>query len=89
MWNGMPIRHLGVHTGRIRKKEEYRQRSLFETMDYEKQERLDAAVDEIRNRFGTDSLVRASFLKQDRIDHMSGGISREKRSVDYSKEQVR
>ena len=89
MWNGMPIRHLGVHTGRIRKQDEYRQMSLFDAMDHEKQERLDAAVDEIRNRFGTDSIVRASFLGKDRIDHMSGGISREKRSVDYSKEQVR
>ena len=89
MWNGMPIRHLGVHTGRIRKQEAYRQISLFDSMDHEKQERLDAAVDVIRNRFGTDSIVRASFLGQDKIDHMNGGISREKRSVDYSKEQVR
>lgn len=89
MWDETPIRHLGVHTTRLRKAENYRQISLFEPMDYEKQERLDRAVDEIRARYGSDSIMRASFLKQTEIDHISGGISREKRSVDYSKVEVK
>lgn len=89
MWDGTPIRHLGVHTGRLRKQEQCRQLSLFDHTDYDKLERLDRAVDEIRLRFGQDSIRRAAFLKQERIDHLSGGISREKRSVDYSKEEVR
>ena len=33
---------------------------------------------------GMDSVMRAAFLKQP-IDHMSGGISREKRTVDYDR----
>ena len=57
--------------------------------DCEKQERLDRAIDEIRARYGSDSIMRASFLKQTEIDHVSGGISREKRSVDYSKVEVK
>ena len=46
--------------------------------------KLDSAVDRIREKFGADAILRASFLKQDQIDHMNGGISREKRNVDYS-----
>lgn len=51
-------------------------------------EKLDHAVDSIREKYGMDAIQRASFLKQDRIDHMNGGISREKRTVDYKNEKV-
>lgn len=84
LWDGTPIRHLGVHTGRVSKGAPNRQLSLFDHTDYEKLEKLDRAVDRIREKFGTDAILRASFLKQDKIDHVSGGIPREKRSVDYS-----
>ena len=40
--------------------------------------------DAVRERFGMDAVMRAAFLNQP-IDHMSGGISREKREVDYEK----
>ena len=43
--------------------------------------------DRIRRRYGIDSIMRASFLGTP-IDHMSGGISREKRTVDYKKIRV-
>ena len=88
LWDGTPIRHLGVHTGRVSREGNHRQLSLFDTTDYERLEKLDKAVDSIRERFGMDSVQRASFLKQDRVDHMNGGVSREKRTVDYSKEKV-
>lgn len=88
LWDGTPIRQLGVHTGRISREEGYRQMSLFDGINHEKLEKLDRAVDSIRERFGADAILRASFLNQERIDHISGGISREKRSVDYSKEKV-
>lgn len=87
-WNGMPIRHLGIHTSKVCNMEEGRQLSLFDTRDYEKLEKLDAAVDEIRTRFGSDSVMRATFARQDKIDHLSGGISREKRTVDYDRVEV-
>lgn len=85
LWDGTPIRHLGVHTGHVTKDGANRQISLFDDTDYEKLEKLDHAVDHIRQKFGADSIMRASFLNQDKIDHMNGGISKENRTVDYSK----
>ncbi len=83
LWNGVPIRHLGIHTARVSKEGAIRQLSFFDQTDYEKLEKLDRAIDQIREKFGSDSILRASFLNQYQIDHMSGGISREKRTVDY------
>ncbi len=92
-WDGIPIRHLGIHLSQMTGMSS-RQASLFDKKDYEKLERFDKAVDEIRRRFGNDAIQRASFLKspgnrQDRyFDHMGGGISREKRTVDYSNQNI-
>lgn len=82
LWNGAPVRHLGIHTSRVQDSDFSRQLTLFDRVDYHKLACLDTTVDRIRERFGIDSLQRAIFLNQP-IDHMSGGISREKRSVDY------
>lgn len=65
LWDGTPIRLLGVSAGRIVENNEARQFRLFDHTDYEKLERLDQAVDEIRGRFGADAIKRASFLKSD------------------------
>lgn len=86
-WNKIPIRHLGIHTSHV-SNDAHRQLNIFDTMDYEKQECLDRAVDGIRKRFGMDSIKRASLI-QGPIDHMSGGISREKRTVDYRKQDIK
>ena len=84
LWDRGPIRHLGIHTSRVINGDFYRQPTLFDEVDYEKLEKLDKTVDSLRKRFGMDSVMRAAFLKQP-IDHMSGGISREKRTVDYDR----
>ena len=84
LWNHGPIRHLGIHTSRVIHGDFYRQPTLFDEIDYGKLEKLDKTVDSLRKRFGVDSVMRAAFLKQP-IDHMSGGISREKRTVDYDR----
>ena len=86
-WNGQPIRHLGIHTGKVKEDDCMRQFSLFDEVDYEKLIRIDRTVNAIRDRFGIDSVKRAVFVKQ-MIDHMSGGISREKREVDYSRIKI-
>ena len=44
-------------------------------------------MDRIRNRFGADAVMRAAFVDKT-IDHMSGGVSREKRSVDYERIRI-
>jgi DNA polymerase-4 len=87
LWDGTPIRHLGIHTGRLSREDSGRQLSLFDQTDYQKLEKIDQAVDEIRKKFGADAVMRASFLKQP-VEHMAGGISKEKRKVDYSKERI-
>ncbi|MGI6070066.1 MAG: DNA polymerase Y family protein [Blautia sp.] len=90
LWDHKPIRHLGIHTGRLKEGEATRQMELFTDMDYEKWAQMDKVVDDIRGKFGMDAVKRASFLvdSHKQIDHLSGGISREKRSVDYSKVKI-
>lgn len=63
LWDGTPIRLLGVQTGKVTREGENRQLSLFDDTDYEKLEKLDRAMDSIRERFGPDAVRRASFLK--------------------------
>lgn len=77
LWDGRPVRHLGIHTGRIGEETVLRQESLFDETDYEKLEKWECAVDSIRRRYGADAVKRAVFLKSP-VDHMSGGISRKK-----------
>ena len=57
------------------------------------QKKAEEAVDQLRKKFGQDIIKRASFLppkggKEAPVDHMGGGISREKRTVDYEKEKI-
>ena len=67
LWDGRPIRLLGIQTSRIRE-DENRQLSLFDDGGHEKWEQMDQAVDEIRKKFGSDAIKRASFLKEDSIN---------------------
>lgn len=84
LWDGTPIRHLGIHTSRMKDQVNIRQLDLFDTNDYEKLEKMDETIDQIRKQYGNDAVMRAAFLGGD-INHMSGGISREKRSLDYGR----
>lgn len=67
LWDGCPIRLLGIQTSRI-VEEEARQLSFFDDGGHEKWEQMDNAVDEIRRRFGRDAVKRASFLKDNDIN---------------------
>ena len=87
LWRGQPIRHLDIHTGKVPEDDGIRQLFFFESTDYEKLIAADRTVDAIREHFGNDSVKRAVFVKHP-IDHMCGGISREKWEVDYSKIKV-
>ena len=56
-----PLRQLGVQMGKV-SHEPYRQYSMFDTMRFDKLEKLDTAVDAIRNKFGEEAICRASLL---------------------------
>lgn len=71
-WDRTPLRLIGVRTTKITE-EGYCQLNLFESEQSRKRKEMEKAVDHIRSRFGTDSVKRASFLKEDSIvDHVSG-----------------
>ena len=64
LWDGTPIRLLGIRTTKLVEETAPVQMNLF---DYqapvsEKQKKLDAAVDRIRTRFGNDAIKRGSLL---------------------------
>ena len=93
LWTGYPIRHLGIHTSKV-SHAVGRQVDLFDRYDYGKLRQAERAVDEIRTRYGNDAIKRARFVSAPgcadpyAIDHMNGGISRERRTVDYRQEQI-
>ena len=84
LWNGSPIRLLGVRTSRLQSEQDPIQLSLFDLNfslanvspsdvsssfdlpakkpDLDKQRKLDAAMDQIRQRFGKDAIMRGSHL---------------------------
>ena len=64
LWDGNPIRLLGVSTSKATKQETGRQLSLFDNTDYEKLEKLDKALDSIREKYGMDAIQRASVLNK-------------------------
>lgn len=72
LWDGTPIRLLGVRTSKVSREDGVRQLSLFDTTDYDKLEKMDQAVDSIRKKFGSDAIMRASFLKNT-VENMAGG----------------
>lgn len=67
LWDGSPIRLLGVRSTKLSEEGEPIQLNLF---DYaspvsEKQQRLDAALDKIRQKYGRESVTRGTLLKSE------------------------
>ena len=87
-----PIRQIGVHTTKVQS-DVGRQYNLFDMQRFDRLETWNRTIDDIRGRFGEDSVKRASFL-QGNVSHMSGGLDKERRSgvtlgIDVEKEKVR
>ena len=79
LWDGKtPLRQLGVQVTKLTDGG-CRQYSLFDGRDYERLGKLDGAVDAIRDKFGEDAIMRATFLKSP-VGSMAGGLSRERRT---------
>lgn len=66
LWNGKPIRLLGIRTSKLVPDTEPRQMNLFElqeeTPKNEKQQKLDSALDSLRDKYGKDIIKRGSLL---------------------------
>ena len=73
-----PIRQIGVGTSKVQA-DAGRQYNLFDMQRYDRLEVLNRTIDRIRDKYGEDSIIRASFLKGD-VSHMSGGLDKERRS---------
>ena len=81
-WDGQtPLRQLGVQVTKLAK-EPYQQYDLFSGLSparYERKLRLDETVDSLRDKFGEDIIRRAKFTR-DPDDHMTGGLSKARRT---------
>lgn len=70
-WDFTPVRLISVRASRIFD-DTFRQLTMFHTKRIQKLEQMDKAIDAIREKYGIDSVKRASFLKQDSlVDHAS------------------
>jgi DNA polymerase-4 len=75
VWKGNPVRHLGVHITDFCGNDFF-QNSYLDTFNYEKDMKLNKAVDEIRLKFGHKAISRSCFLHSG-ISAMCGGIGEE------------
>ncbi|MCM0648602.1 DNA polymerase IV [Clostridium swellfunianum] len=72
IWKGEPLRHIGVRVSELCTNE-FCQLTLFEEKDNAKNSALDKAVDSIRLRFGSKSVIRCTFLNSG-IRPLTGGV---------------
>ncbi|SFD00039.1 Y-family DNA polymerase [Clostridium uliginosum] len=63
-WKGEKIRLLGVRLTKLCSNEYY-QENLFDFNNAEKQRNLDKVLDELRNKYGKDSVIRSTFLNSE------------------------
>lgn len=77
LWNGQPIRLLGLRSGKLTAPTDPVQISLFDlTTDIpEKKKKLDQALDSIRARYGRDSVVRGTFYQSEKHTGNSGDFT--------------
>src|SRR5699024_12776402 len=61
LWDGTPIRHLGIHTSRVRDGFNMRQMDMFDHTDYEKLEKMDATVEDRKSTRLNSSHVSISY----------------------------
>lgn len=87
-----PIRQIGVHTSKVQR-DCGRQYNLFDLQKFDRLETVNRTVDKIRERYGEDAVIRASFLNSN-VSHMNGGLDKERRTgitlgIDLESEKTR
>lgn len=78
LWDERPLRLLGVSASHITDAPLH-QVSLFDNPQNERLEKLNLAVDKIRQKYGEDSIKRARFIDSE-YNHMTSGLNKERRS---------
>ena len=86
-----PIRQIGIHTSKV-ETDAGRQYNLFDLQKYDRLEKLDRTIDNIRKKYGEDSVFRACYLGSN-VSHMGGGLDKERRTgvtvgIDVDKENT-
>jgi len=74
-WLREPIRHLGVRVSELCNNEVY-QKSIFDEALHERNKALDSTIDKIRLKYGSKSIVRATFVGSG-IKPLIGGVGPE------------
>lgn len=82
LWTGYPLRHLGVRVTDFVDNDQFSV-DLFQMEKIEKERKLDATVDKLRERFGDSIIQRAVFLHED-IAPMTGGVGEDKEKLKLS-----
>ena len=72
LWDGTPIRKLGVRVSELQGNTYYQQ-SLFNDFQFEKHKQLDSCVDTLRMKYGKNVVQRASFIHSG-LSPVTGGI---------------
>lgn len=75
IWKGETIRQIGVKVTKLCSNEFF-QNSLFDSKTLDKQKALDKTIDNIRKRYGNNSIIRSTFLNSG-IKPINGGIGEE------------
>ncbi|WP_139905441.1 DNA polymerase Y family protein [Clostridium thermarum] len=75
VWNGHPIRHLGVHATELGSNDFY-QGYLLDDFNYEKDRAVNDVVDKIRLKYGSKAIMRSCFLNSG-LSSMTGGVGEE------------
>lgn len=75
LWDGTPIRKLGVRVTDLQANT-YFQQSLLVNFDFDRQKKLDDCVDSLRSKYGRGTIQRASFLHSG-LSPITGGIGEE------------
>jgi len=71
LWNNQPLRHMGLRVSELCQND-FVQTSLF-GKDYEKQGKVDRAVDVIRAKYGSTAVYRSAFLHSG-LHSITGGV---------------
>jgi DNA polymerase-4 len=75
VWKGEPVRNLGLRVSELCSNE-FMQVSIFDDKNKERKRSLDRAVDSIRMRYGSYSVIRGVFLHSG-LNAINGGIGEE------------